>query len=269
MMTEKADGAPVKDAAAPMRIAKAMAQAGLCSRREAERWIEQGRVSVNGKTLETAACLVGPDDRVTVDGEPLAAPATVRLWRYHKPKGLVTTNRDPQGRRTVFEALPPELPRVVSIGRLDIASEGLLLLTTSGELARHLELPSTGWPRRYRVRTEGRVSQDKLDRIADGVTIEGIAYGPIQAQLDRTRGNYQWLTMSLREGKNREVRRVLAHLGLEVRRLIRTSYGPFALGELKPGAVEEIKPKVLAEQLGPRMSASIGVGRAGRRRKNP
>jgi len=250
-----------------MRIAKAMAQAGLCSRREAERWIEQGRVTVNGVMLETAAHLVGPDDHVTVDGEPLAAAAPVQLWRYHKPKGLVTTNRDPEGRRTVFDALPPELPRVVSIGRLDIASEGLLLLTTSGELARHLELPSTGWPRRYRVRTEGRVSQDMLDKLRDGLTIDGVAYGPIEAQLDRTKGNYQWLTMSLREGKNREVRRVLAHLGLEVRRLIRTSYGPFALGELKPGAVEEIKPKVVAEQLGPRMAAAIGVGRAARRAK--
>ena len=250
-----------------MRIAKAMAQAGLCSRREAERWIEQGRVSVNGVTLQTPAHLVGPDDHVTVDGEPLGAAAPVQLWRYHKPKGLVTTNRDPEGRRTVFDALPPELPRVVSIGRLDIASEGLLLLTTSGELARHLELPSTGWPRRYRVRTEGRVSQDMLERLRDGLTIDGVAYGPIEAQLDRTKGNYQWLTMSLREGKNREVRRVLAHLGLEVRRLIRTSYGPFALGELKPGAVEEIKPKVIAEQLGPRMAAAIGVGRGARRAK--
>jgi 23S rRNA pseudouridine2605 synthase len=157
---------------------------------------------------------------------------------------------------------------VVSIGRLDIASEGLLLLTTSGELARHLELPSTGWPRRYRVRTEGRVSQDMLDKLGGGVTIDGVAYCPIQAQLDRTKGNYQWLTMSLREGKNREVRRVLAHLGLEVRRLIRISYGPFALGELKPGTVEEIRPKVIVEQLGPRLAASLGVGRAARRRKS-
>jgi len=243
----------------PMRIAKAMARAGLCSRREAERWIAEGRVSVNGKILKTPAFEVSPKDAVLIDGRPLPAPEPVRLWRYHKPKGLVTTHKDPQGRPTVFAALPPELPRVVSVGRLDFNSEGLLLLTNDGTLARHLELPATGWLRRYRVRAHGRVSQAELDKLKDGVEIEGVRYGPIEAALDSVQGANTWLTVALREGKNREVRRVLAHLGLDVNRLIRTSYGPFQLLDLKPGAAEAVKRRVLAEQLGPRLAAELDL----------
>jgi 23S rRNA pseudouridine2605 synthase len=243
----------------PMRIAKAMARAGLCSRREAERWIDQGRVSVNGKILKTPAFEVGPKDKVLVDGTPLPTSEPPRLWRYHKPRGLVTTHKDPQGRPTVFANLPPELPRVVSIGRLDFNSEGLLLLTNDGALARHLELPATGWLRRYRVRAHGRVSQAELDALKDGVEVEGVRYGPIEATLDSVQGANAWLTMALREGKNREVRRILAHLGLDVNRLIRISYGPFQLLELKPGAVEPVKRRVLTEQLGARVTAELGL----------
>lgn len=242
-----------------MRIAKAMAQAGLCSRREAERWIEAGRVSVNGVTLETPAVTVTPSDTVLVDGKPLLQVEGVRLWRYHKPKGLITTHSDPEGRRTVFEALPGAMPRVVSIGRLDVATEGLLLLTTSGELARHLELPATGWLRRYRVRAKGRVSQDRLDALKGGVELDGVKYGPIEARLDREQGANIWVTVGLREGKNREVKKVAAHLGLKVNRLIRLSFGPFSLGELRPGAVEEVKPAVLADQLGATVAARFGL----------
>ena len=243
----------------PLRIAKAMARAGLCSRREAERWIVEGRVRVNGKTLTTPAFEVSAKDEVLVDGKPLPSPEPVRLWRYHKPRGLVTTHKDPQGRPTVFAALPPELPRVVSIGRLDFNSEGLLLLTNDGTLARHLELPATGWLRRYRVRAHGRVSQGELDALKDGVEIEGVRYGAIEATLDSVQGANAWLTIGLREGKNREVRRILAHLGLEVNRLIRISYGPFQLLDLKPGAVEPVKRRVLAEQLGSRLAAELGL----------
>jgi 23S rRNA pseudouridine2605 synthase len=241
----------------PLRIAKAMARAGLCSRREAERWIGQGRVSVNGKVLTTPAFEVTPEDRVLVDGKPLPNPEPIRLWRYHKPKGLVTTHKDPQGRPTVFAALPPGLPRVVSVGRLDFNSEGLLLLTNSGALARHLELPATGWLRRYRVRAHGRIAQEALDALKEGIEIEGVRYGPIEATLDSAQGANAWLTVSLREGKNREVRRVLARLGLEVNRLIRISYGPFQLLDLKPGEVEPVKARVLVDQLGPRLAAAL------------
>jgi 23S rRNA pseudouridine2605 synthase len=243
----------------PMRIAKALARAGLCSRREAERWIAEGRVSVNGKILKTPAFEVGPKDKVLVDGAALPLAEPPRLWRYYKPKGLVTTHKDPQGRPTVFSSLPPDLPRVVSIGRLDFNSEGLLLLTNDGALARHLELPATGWLRRYRVRGHGRVSQAQLDGLKDGVEIEGVRYGPIEATLDSVQGANTWLTMALREGKNREVRRILAHLGLDVNRLIRISYGPFQLLELKPGAVDPVKRRVLAEQLGARMATDLGL----------
>ena len=243
----------------PVRIAKAMARAGLCSRREAERWIGEGRVTVNGKLLTTPAFEVTPKDKVVVDGKPLPGAEPPRLWRYYKPKGLVTTHKDPQGRPTVFGELPAELPRVISVGRLDFNSEGLLLLTNSGAIARHMELPSTGWLRRYRVRANGRVSQEQLDELKDGVEIEGVRYGSIEAKLDSVQGANAWLTVALREGKNREVRRILAHLGLKVNRLIRVSYGPFQLLDLKPGDVDSVKRRVLAEQLGPRLAAELGL----------
>jgi 23S rRNA pseudouridine2605 synthase len=243
----------------PMRIAKAMAHAGLCSRRDAETWIAAGRVSVNGKVLTTPAHVVSPGDKVMVDGKPLPTLEAPRLWRYHKPRGLVTSHKDPPGRRTVFEALPPGLPRVVSVGRLDINTEGLLLLTTDGALARHLELPSTGWLRRYRVRAHGRVSEEALHRLRAGVTIDGVKYGPVEARIDREQGSNLWLTLSLREGKNREVKRLAEHLGLTVNRLIRISFGPFALGDLADGAVEEVKRRVLADQLGPKLERDFGL----------
>ena len=205
------------------RIAKAMARAGLCSRRDAEAWIEAGRVSVNGVILDSPAFNVGPDDDVRVDGEPLRAPERTRLFFFHKPRGLVTTARDPEGRRTIFEALPKDLPRVVAIGRLDINTEGLLLLTNDGGLARVLELPATGWLRRYRVRAHGEVLQSQLDALREGVTIEGIHYAGIEARLEREQGSNVWIMMGLREGKNREIKRVLEHLGLAVNRLIRVS----------------------------------------------
>jgi 23S rRNA pseudouridine2605 synthase len=242
-----------------MRIAKAMAHAGLCSRRDAEAWIAAGRVAVNGKVLVTPAHIVSPGDKVAVDGKPLPALEAPRLWRYHKPRGLVTSHKDPQGRRTVFEALPPGLPRVVSVGRLDINTEGLLLLTTDGALARHLELPSTGWLRRYRVRAHGRVSEAALHALRSGVTIDGVKYGPVEARIDREQGSNLWLTLSLREGKNREVKRLAEHLGLTVNRLIRISFGPFALGDLADGAVEKVKRRVLTDQLGAKLAREFGL----------
>ncbi len=232
------------------RIAKRIARAGVCSRREAERRILAGRVSLNGKALRDPAVNVGPQDLVEVDGAPLAAPEPARLWRYHKPAGLVTTDRDPEGRPTVFESLPAHLPRVVSVGRLDLASEGLLLLTNDGGLARELELPSRGWVRRYRARVRGRVDEGRLARLAGGVEIDGWRYGPVAASLDEQRGGNAWLTVALAEGRNREVRRVLEHLGHPVNRLIRIAYGPFQLGHLPRGAVAEVKRKALREQLG-------------------
>ncbi|MEO1207884.1 MAG: pseudouridine synthase [Pseudomonadota bacterium] len=243
----------------PMRIAKAMARAGLCSRRDAERWIDEGRVRVNGKVLETAALEVGPKDKILVDGQPLPAAEPPRLWRLHKERGTVTTVRDPQGRPTVFANLPDDLPRVIAVGRLDFNTEGLLLLTNDGELARHLELPSTGWLRRYRVRARGRIGQTELNALKDGITVEGIKYGPIEASVDTASGANQWLNVGLREGKNREVRKVLAHLKLEVNRLIRVSYGPFQLLDLPPGAVEHVRRKTLLAQLGPRTAKTFGL----------
>ena len=242
-----------------MRIAKALARAGLCSRREAERWIEGGRVSVNGEVLESPARDVAPADRILVDGNPLPAPAPPRLWRYHKPKGRVTTHSDPQGRPTVFEALPEEMPRVISIGRLDFNTEGLLLLTNDGALARHLELPATGWLRRYRVRAHGAVTQEALDKLKDGVEIGGVRYGPIEATLEKVQGSNVWLMLGLREGKNREVRTILDSLGLTVNRLIRVSFGPFQLLDLAPGAVEPVKRRVLADQLPAPIVRELGL----------
>lgn len=232
------------------RIAKALARAGLCSRREAERWIAEGRVAVNGRVLDTPAVTVGPDDAITVDGKPIPAAEPTRLWRYHKPKGLITSHRDPQGRPTVFEHLPKDLPRVVSVGRLDFNSEGLLLLTNDGALARHLEHPSTGWTRRYRVRVHGRVDPEALKRLADGVVVDGVRYGPVDARLESVKGGNAWLSFGLKEGKNREVRKLCAHLGLEVTRLIRIAYGPFQLGDLPRGEVAVVPPRQLAAQLG-------------------
>jgi len=245
------------------RVAKVLARAGLCSRREAEQWIAAGRVTVNGETLTTPAVVVAADDRVALDGKPLPQRERTRLWLFHKPRGLVTTTRDAAGRRTVFEGLPPELPRVVTVGRLDINTEGLLLLTNDGGLARVLELPSTGWLRRYRVRAHGKTSQADLDRLANGMTIGGVRYGAIEATLDRVQGSNLWLTIGLREGKNREVKRVLAHLGLATNRLIRVSYGPFQLGELAVGAVREIRGKVLRDQLGDKLAAAGNVDLTG------
>ncbi len=212
-----------------------MARAGLCSRRDAERWIAEGRVAVDGAVLTSPAVTVTADNDIRVDGKPLPQPQRARLWRYHKPAGLVTTHRDEKGRPTVFDALPKELPRLISIGRLDLNSEGLLLLTNDGALARRLELPATGWMRRYKVRVHGMVDPARLAALADGITIDGVAYGPIRAGLERNQGSNAWIAMALSEGKNREVRRVLEHLGLQVTRLIRLSYGPFQLGNLERG----------------------------------
>ncbi|MGB0681911.1 MAG: pseudouridine synthase [Magnetovibrionaceae bacterium] len=234
----------------PERIAKVMARAGLCSRRDAERWIADGRVSVNGEVLATPARTVTEADEIIVDGKPLPTKPATRLWRYHKPSGLVTTHSDPKGRQTVFEKLSDRLPRVISVGRLDLTSEGLLLLTNDGELARKLELPSTGWVRRYRVRVQGQVDEAKLEGLAQGVRVSGIDYGPVRAHLDNQKGTNAWLTVSITEGKNREVRKILEHLGYPVGRLIRTAYGPFQLGKLARGDVEEVSPKVVREQLG-------------------
>ncbi len=236
------------------RLARRIARAGLYSRREAERLIAAGRVAVNGMIVDTPAINVTPDDEILVDGDPLPPPDPVRLWRYHKPRGRIVSERDERGRPTVFEQiyahLPPDVGRVVSIGRLDFNSEGLLLLTNDGRLARELELPSRGWTRRYRVRAFGRISQEALDALKDGITIDGVHYGSIEATLDRAEGANVWMTFVLKEGKNREIRRICEHLGLKVNRLLRVAYGPFQLGALKKGEVEEVPRKVLKEQLG-------------------
>jgi len=222
----------------------------VCSRREAERMIAEGRVNVNGRRIDPPGVLVTEGDLITVDGVVVAAPEPTRLWRYHKLSGLVTTARDEKGRPTVFDRLPPEMPRVISVGRLDLTSEGLLLLTNDGALARHLELPANGWLRRYRVRAHGTIEAPALDRLSRGVTIDGVVYDPIEAAIDRVQGSNVWLTMGLREGRNREIRRVLESLGLSVTRLIRIAFGPFQLGKLPPGEVEEISRRVLRDQLG-------------------
>ncbi|MBI3435447.1 MAG: pseudouridine synthase [Proteobacteria bacterium] len=245
------------------RIAKVIARAGLASRRAVEAFILQGRVAVNGAVIASPACNVTRGDHISVDGQPLPRRERTRLFLYHKPRGLLTTHADARGRPSIFAALPSNLPRLVSVGRLDINSEGLLLLTNDGELARMLELPATGWLRRYRVRAHGRVTQGQLDQLRQGVSVDGLRYGEIEAVLDREQGANLWLTFAIREGKNREVRRVLGHLGLDVNRLIRVSFGPFQLAELEPGAIEEVRTRTLREQLGERLAAAAAVDFSG------
>lgn len=241
------------------RIAKFLARAGIASRREAEKLIEQGIVTVDGRTLTTPAFKVLPGMDVRVDGTRVKSKEPPRLWRYHKPSGLVTTHKDPQGRPTVFDAVADRLPRVISIGRLDLTTEGLLLLTNDGALSRQLELPENAWVRRYRIRANGKTDQAALDALAKGVTIDGVVYKPIKASLDQTKGANVWITASITEGKNREIRKVMEHLGLTVNRLIRTAFGPFQLGGLEPGAVEEVPAKQIKEQLGKKTCEALGL----------
>ena len=270
MTSDRPKTAPRKDSAQKIpeaepsadkgeRIAKRLARVGVASRRDAEAIIAAGRVSVNGKVLTTPALNVSPSDRIEVDGKPLPEVERTRLFLFHKPAGLVTTNRDPQGRQTVFDVLPPGLPRLITIGRLDINTEGLLVLTNDGGLARTLELPSTGWLRRYRVRVHGKVDATALEGLKEGIAVDGVFYGAIEATLDREQGSNAWLTVGLREGKNREVKNVLGALGLDVTRLIRLSYGPFQLGTLAEGEVQEIKGRMLRDQLGDRLIAESGA----------
>jgi 23S rRNA pseudouridine2605 synthase len=254
-----------EDSPAPVRIAKALARAGIASRRGAEALIAAGRVAVNGRVIDSPALNVTPHDRIALDGQPLAEPAPARLWRYHKPPGLVTTARDEKGRPTVFDALPAELGRVVSVGRLDLNSEGLLLLTNDGALKRRLELPATGWLRKYRVRVHGHPDAAALAPLEAGMTVDGERFRPIQARIDRQQGANAWLTLGLREGRNREIRRALAALGFPVTRLIRIAYGPFQLGELPPGAVAPVPQRVLRDQLG----ETGGAGSKPKRKRAP
>ncbi|MEA2840340.1 MAG: rRNA synthase [Methylobacteriaceae bacterium] len=256
---EKAPSVPGERAERGERIAKLMARAGLCSRREAETWIAAGRVAVNGQVLASPALNVTASDKVLVDGKPMEAPERTRLFLFNKPAGLVTTDRDPEGRRTVFAYVGeryPDLPRLISVGRLDITTEGLLLLTNDGGLARVLELPATGWIRRYRVRANGETDEAVLGQLRRGVTVEGVKYAPAEVTLDRAQGANVWLTLGLREGKNREVKRLLEHIGLQVNRLIRLSFGPFQLGNLDDGEVEEVNTRVLRDQLGPSLASA-------------
>ncbi len=253
------------------RIAKVLARAGVASRREAERMITEGRVAVNGKLIDSPALNVTAADRITVDNQPLAEPEPPRLWLYHKPQGLVTTTKDEKGRRTIFDDLPPELPRVLTVGRLDLNSEGLLLLTNDGEVKRKLELPSTGWLRKYRVRVKGAPVDETFDPLRKGLTVDGERFQPMTVTLDRQQGANAWATVALREGKNREIRRAMEAIGLAVNRLIRISYGPFRLGDLAQGAVEEVRPRIVADQLGlarPK-TAEKPVGKLRRTRRKP
>ncbi len=254
-----APAAPETASGAGERISKVVSRAGVASRRDVERMIEEGRIALNGQTVTTPVTLVTPRDRIAVDGVPLPEKERTRLFLYHKPTGLVTTEKDPEGRPTVFEALPADLPRLVSIGRLDFNTEGLLLLTNDGGLARVLAHPSTGWLRRYRARAFGEITQDQLDQLKGGIEIEGMHYGPVEAHVDREQGSNMWLTLGLREGKNREVKRILEHFGLQVNRLIRISFGPFRLGDLGEGAVEEVRPRLLKDQLGPELAREAKV----------
>ncbi len=247
MTDEAPDGAP--DALRGERIAKWLARAGVASRRDAEVLIAEGVIQLNGAVVTHPATFIGPDDIVQVRGKVVDTPDRTRLWRYHKPDGLMTTHKDPQGRPTVFERMPPGMPRVVSVGRLDLNSEGLLLLTNDGALARRLELPANGWIRRYRVRVYGPVEPKALALLAKGATVDGVKYGQIEASLEARTGTNAWLSVALKEGRNREVRKVMGHLGLQVTRLIRVAYGPFQLGNLERGVVDEITGKVLREQL--------------------
>ncbi len=236
----------------PERIAKRLSRAGVASRRDAERMILEGRVSLNGKVLDTPAVTVTMRDKIVVDGHPIGEAEPARLWKYHKPRGEVTTARDEKDRRTVFDGLPEDMPRVMPVGRLDITSEGLLLLTNDGELKRKLELPSTGWTRRYRVRVHGRPTDATLEPLLQGITVDGVRYQPMQVQFDRQQGANAWMTIALKEGKNREIRKAMEAIGLTVNRLIRVSYGPFQLGQMGEGEVEEIKGRILRDQLGER-----------------
>lgn len=233
--------------AEPQRIAKLLARAGIASRREIERMIAEGRIALNGEKLDTPATILTSLAGVTVDGQPVKAAEPPRLFRYHKPAGLLTAERDMRGRATIYDRLPRDMPRTVPVGRLDLSTEGLLLMTTDGGLKRTLELPATGIPRSYRARTYGPISQARLEELIEGIEVDGVRYGSIDANLERRTGTNQWIEMTLKEGKNREVRRVLEHLGLKVSRLIRTAYGPFRLGELPAGAVEEVKQNVLVD----------------------
>lgn len=248
----KSQSSSTKTAPEGERIAKRLARIGIASRREVERMIEAGRIGVDGKIITSPALNVTASQILTVDSQPVGAAEEARVWRYHKSAGTLTTNRDPKGRPTIFEKLPLELPRVVTIGRLDFNTEGLLLLTNDGELARHLELPANAWLRHYRVRVYGKIEPAKLKALANGITIAGVSYEPIKAELEpgKNEGANQWLAVTLREGKNREIRKVMEHLGLQVTRLIRVTYGPFQLGKLARGGVEEVPRRILRESLG-------------------
>ena len=262
--TEQSDASPAKDVPEKgERIAKRIARSGVCSRREAERLIEAEKVKVNGQTITSPALNVFASDKIMVEGKRLPQPQEARLWRYHKPRGLIVSAKDEKGRETVFDALPPHMPRVISVGRLDYDSEGLLLLTNDGEVARHLELPSTGWSRRYKVRVQGRIDEERLASLKNGITIDGVRYGEIEAELETQMPSNAWLILSIREGKNREVRRIMEHLGHPVSRLIRLSYGPFQLGTLAKGQVEEVRQAVLSEQLGGEETKSSQAGKTG------
>ncbi|MEM8951630.1 MAG: pseudouridine synthase [Pseudomonadota bacterium] len=265
-MTE-GDQASQAPGGTPERIAKRMARAGLCSRRDAERWIAEGRVKLDGEILTSPAVTVTTASKIEVDGKPLPAIAPARLFRFHKPTGCLTAASDPEGRKTITDLIPKELPRLMPIGRLDMNSEGLLLLTNDGGLKRQLELPTTGWQRRYRVRVHGDVDEAKLASLVDGITIDGFDYGPIEAVLERTLGKNAWLSVALREGKNREIRKVMEHFGWPVNRLIRVSFGPFHLGNLAKGTVDEIKTKVVREQVGLVLQSTTSASQRKRRLK--